>query len=340
MTIAVTGSMAYDYIMSFPGRFVEHILPDQLHVLSVSFLVDSMRRERGGCAGNIAHNLALLGQQPLLIATVGQDAREYIALLHEQGVDITGVMIVPDEFTASFFVSTDRDNNQIASFYTGAMARAAQLSLRDHHPETIELAIISPNDPAAMVKYVRECQELGIPYVYDPSQQIPRLTSEQLLEGIRGAEVLIVNDYEFGMIRRRTGLSEDEIGHMVKTLVITRGERGSQIRTREGVWDIPAVPPCRLVDPTGVGDGYRAGLITGMRYGLPWEVAGRMGSLAATYVLEEHGTQRHYYTVESFIQRYAECFGDSAPLEVLRRKSSATSSPTSGPLTITTRSRS
>jgi len=329
MTIAVTGSMAYDYIMSFPGRFVEHILPDQLHVLSVSFLVDSMRRERGGCAGNIAHNLALLGQEPLLIATVGQDAHEYIALLQAQGVDVSGVMVVPDEFTASFFVSTDRDNNQIASFYTGAMSRAAQLSLCDHHPESIELAIISPNDPAAMVKYVRECQELGIPYVYDPSQQIPRLTAEQLLEGIRGAEVLIVNDYEFGMIRRRTGLDENAIGRMVKTLVITRGEHGSQIRTREGIWDIPAVPPARLVDPTGVGDGYRAGLITGIRYGLPWEVAGRMGSLAATYVLEEHGTQRHYYTVESFIRRYAECFGDSAPLNVLYEKAGATYSPTS-----------
>lgn len=336
MTIAVTGSMAYDYIMSFPGRFVEHILPDQLHVLSISFLVDSMRRERGGCAGNIAHNLALLGQHPLLIATVGQDANEYIALLQAQGVDVSGVMVVPDEFTASFFVSTDRDNNQIASFYTGAMAKASQLSLRDHHPESIELAIISPNDPAAMVKYVRECQELGIPYVYDPSQQIPRLTAEQLIEGIRSAEVLIVNDYEFGMIRRRTGLDENEIGRMVKTLVITRGEHGSQIRTREGIWDIPAVPPYRLVDPTGVGDGYRAGLITGIRYGLPWEVAGRMGSLAATYVLEEHGTQRHYYTVEGFIRRYAECFGDSTPLNVLQGESGATYSSISKRSALTT----
>jgi len=329
VTIAVTGSMAYDYIMSFPGRFVEHILPDQLHVLSISFLVDSMRRERGGCGGNIAHNLALLGQRPLLIATVGQDAPEYIAWLREEGVDTSGVVIMPDEFTASFFVSTDRDNNQIASFYTGAMAGAAQLSLHDHHPEAIELVIISPNDPAAMAKYVRECQELGIPYVYDPSQQIPRLSPEQLVEGIRGAEMLIVNDYEFGMIRRRTGLSEDEIQCMVKVLVITCGERGSQIRICQGVWDIPAVPPRRLVDPTGVGDGYRAGLITGMRHGLPWEVAGRMGSLAATYVLEEHGTQRHRYTLESFVRRYAEYFGDSTPLSVLCGKSDAGYTPTS-----------
>lgn len=318
MTIAVTGSMAYDYIMSFPGRFVEHILPDQLHILSVSFLVDSMRRERGGCGGNIAHSLALLGQRPLLMATVGQDAPEYVAWLREQGVDTSGVLQLSDEFTASFFVSTDRDNNQIASFYTGAMSKAGRISFHDFEPEMIEIAIISPNDPGAMVKYAGECQALHIPYVYDPSQQIPRLTEEQLVEGIRGARVLIVNDYEFGMIRNRTGLSENDVRNIVDVLVVTHGERGSNIQTREAQYDIPCVPPRHLADPTGVGDAYRAGLLTGMRYGLPWEVAGRMGSLAATYVLEEHGTQRHHYTLDGFIGRYCEHFGDGSPLRVLQ----------------------
>lgn len=318
MTIAVTGSMAYDYIMSFPGCFVDHILPDQLHVLSVSFLVDSMRRERGGCAGNIAHSLALLGQRPLLMAAVGQDAPEYVAWLRDEGVDTSGVLHLQDEFTASFFVSTDRDSNQIASFYTGAMSKAGRLSFRDHGPGTIELAIISPNDPGAMVKYVGECQALGIPYVYDPSQQIPRLSAEDLLFGIRGARALIVNDYEFGMIRKRVGLDECHIKQMVEILVVTHGERGSIILTRDGNYEIPCVSPRRLADPTGVGDGYRAGFITGMCHGLPWEVVGRMGSLTATYVLEEYGTQRHHFSLESFIQRYADCFGDSTALEVLR----------------------
>ncbi len=318
MTIAVTGSVAYDYIMSFPGRFVDHILPDQLHVLSVSFLVDSMRRERGGCAGNIAHSLALLGQRPLLMAAVGQDAPEYMAWLRDEGVDTSGVLHLPDEFTASFFVSTDRDSNQIASFFTGAMSKAGRLSFRDYSPGAIDLAIISPNDPGAMVKYVRECQELAIPYVYDPSQQIPRLSAEDLLFGIRGAKALIVNDYEFGMIRKRLGLDECLIKQLVGILVVTHGERGSIILTRDGDYETPCVSPRRLADPTGVGDGYRAGFITGMCHSLPWEVVGRMSSLAATYVLEEYGTQRHHFTLDGFIRRYAECFGDSTMLEVLR----------------------
>jgi adenosine kinase len=317
VTIAVTGSMAYDYIMSFPGRFVDHILPDQIEILSVSFLVDSMRRERGGCGGNIAYNLALLGQRPLLMATVGQDAPEYIAWLRERGVDTSGVLQLRNEFTASFFVSTDRDNNQIASFYTGAMAKAGRLSFKDYHPEEIEIAIISPNDPGAMVKYARECQDLGIAYIYDPSQQIPRLSPSELIDGITGAKVLILNDYEFGMIKNRTGLSDDEIQQLTEIVVITRGERGSTIRTGEDTWEIPAVPPRRVADPTGVGDAYRAGFITGMCRGLSWDSVGRMGSLAATYVLEEHGTQRHHYSLGDFIQRYRETFADAAELELL-----------------------
>ncbi len=314
MTVAVTGSMAYDYIMSFPGRFVDHILPDQIEILSVSFLVDSMRRERGGCGGNIAYNLALLGQPTLLIATVGQDAPEYVAWLRDQGVDTSGVLQLSDEFTASFFVSTDQDNNQIASFYTGAMAKASRLSFKDNNPETIEIAIISPNDPVAMVRYARECQELGIPYIYDPSQQIPRLSPSELVEGIDGAKVLILNDYEFGMIKKQTGLSEGEIQELAEVVVITRGERGSVVRTCQGTWEIPIAPPRRIADPTGVGDAYRAGFITGMCRALPWDVVGRMGSLAAAYVLEEHGTQRHRYTLDSFRQRYRETFDDALEL--------------------------
>jgi adenosine kinase len=319
--------MAYDYIMSFPGRFVEHILPDQLSILSVSFLVDSMRRERGGCGGNIAYSLALLGQRPLLMATVGQDAPEYVAWLREHGVDTSGVLQLTDEFTASFFVSTDRDNNQIASFYTGAMSKAGRLSFNNNNPTAIDLAIISPNDPGAMVKYARECQELGIPYIYDPSQQIPRLTPAELVEGIRGSKGLILNDYEFGMIKKQTGLGADEIQALTEVMVITCGERGSTVRTADGVWEVPSVPPRRLADPTGVGDAYRAGFMTGMRLGLAWDVAGCIGSLAATYVLEEHGTQRHHYSVESFSRRYQEAFGHALDFKRLLGQQSARAAP-------------
>lgn len=321
MTVAVTGSMAFDYIMSFPGKFADYILPEQIQILSVSFLVDSMRRERGGNAGNIVYNLALLGQPSLLMATVGQDAPEYVAALRERGVDTSGVLHLPTEFTASFFVSTDQSNNQIASFYTGAMAKAGQISFCDQDYRTIKMAIISPNDPGAMVKYVKECQQLGIPYIYDPSQQIPRLSPADLVEGIDGAKILIINDYEYEMIKKQTGLSDDDLQKRVETVIITQGERGSLIRTSvEGSYEefeIPPAPPARIAEPTGVGDAYRAGLITGLMRGYPWDVCGRIGSVAATYVLEQHGTQRHSYSSKQFASRYRQVFGDTPELDDL-----------------------
>ena len=324
MTIAVTGSMAFDYIMSFPGKFAEHILADQIERLSVSFLVDSMRRVRGGIAGNIAYGLALLDQPVLLMATVGQDALDYIAALQAQGVDTSGVLQLSDEFTASFFVSTDEVNNQIASFYTGAMARAGQISFADQDYKRISLAIISPNDPQAMVKYARECQELGVPYIYDPSQQIPRLKAEELVNGIKGAKILIVNDYEYEMIKKQTGLSDGDIQAMVETTIVTLGEKGASIRTSElgpdnsrsyQEIDIPPARPHHIIEPTGIGDAFRVGLMTGMNRGYPWEVSGRLGALAATYVLEQPGPQGHTYTRHEFANRYRDLFGDAAELE-------------------------
>lgn len=326
MTVAVTGSMAFDYIMSFPGKFADHILPDQIEILSVSFLVDSMRRERGGTAGNIAYTLALLEQPVLLMATVGQDAAEYIEALQTQGVDISGVLQLPTDFTASFFVSTDTTNNQIASFYTGAMAKAGQISFTEQDYDKISIAIISPNDPQAMVKYVQECKELGIPYIYDPSQQIPRLTPEELNDGITGAKILIVNDYEYNLIKKQTGLTDSDIQMKVETVIITQGEKGALIRTTQTGPDkkavleeiaVPSAPPDHIADPTGVGDAFRAGLITGMLRGYSWKMSGRMGSLAATYVLEQYGTQRHRYTRQEFGARYRDLFGVSPELEDL-----------------------
>ncbi len=318
MSIIITGSVAYDYLMSFPGRFSEHILPDQIHQVSLSFLVDSMRKQRGGCAPNIAYSLALLGERPTIMATVGQDFEEYRASLDAVGVDTSAIATVKDEFTSSFFVNTDEENNQIASFYIGAMGKADMLSFHDLDYQAIEIAIISPNAPAAMVKYARECQELGIDYIYDPSQQIVRLSGKELLEGTRGAQVLIVNEYEFGMTKNKTGLTDQELLALPEITIVTRAEEGSTIYVQDQVLQIPAVPPEPLAEPTGVGDAYRSGVIKGMLRGYSWETTGRIAALAATYVLEQHGTQNHHYTPDEFVERYRQVFGDAPELEDLR----------------------
>jgi adenosine kinase len=317
MSIVVTGSVAYDYLMSFPGHFHEHILPDQIDHVSLSFLVDSMRKQRGGCAPNIAYSLALLGERPTVMATVGTDFGEYRACLKDAGVDISAIVEVPGEFTSSFFVNTDLDNNQIASFYIGAMGFADRLSFRDLEYEAIDLAIVSPNAPAAMVKYPRECQELGIPYIYDPSQQIIRLSGKELLEGTRGARILVVNEYEFGMIKNKTGLDDHELLGLPEVTIITRGEQGSTIYADGQILSIPPVPPEPLAEPTGVGDAFRAGIIKGTLHHYPWPITGRIASLAATYVLEHYGTQNHCYSLGEFADRYRQVFGDTPELQDL-----------------------
>ncbi len=309
MNVVVTGSIAFDYIMSFPGRFREHFLPDQLDNISLSFLVDSMKKQRGGCAANIAYNLALLGERPLLMATAGQDFGEYRKWLDQHGVDTSAVHEYPDEFTSSFFVSTDLDQSQIASFYIGAMGRAGELSF-DQLALKPDVVIISPNDPGAMTKYVRECKALGIRYIYDPSQQIVRLSDDDLQEGIVDSAITITNDYEFEMLRNRLHMDEAAFLNCAQVLIITRGADGSTILTREQRYDVPAVLTARPIDPTGVGDAYRAGLIRGMALGLPWDTIGRVAALAATYVLENHGPQNHHYTREEFVQRYRTQFGN------------------------------
>ena len=318
MSIIITGSVAYDYLMSFPGHFSEHILPEQIHHVSLSFLVDTMHKRRGGVAPNIAYSLALLGERPRVMATVGQDFGEYRAWLEAAGVDTSAMVEIDDEFTSSFFVNTDLDNNQIASFYIGAMGKADTLSFHDQDPESIEMTIISPNAPAAMVNYARECQELEIPYIYDPSQQIIRLSGEELLEGTRGAAMLIVNEYEFGMLKNKTNLSDDELLALPDRTIITRGEEGSTIYLGDRTLSVPIVPAAPLVEPTGVGDAYRAGIIKGMLRGCSWETTGRIAALAATYVLEQHGTQNHSYTLDEFAARYRQTFGDTPELDRLK----------------------
>ncbi len=308
MTIAVTGSMAFDYIMSFNGSFTDYIMPEQLERLSISVLVDSLRRERGGTAGNIAYNLALLGQKPLLMASVGNDATDYIADLEARGVDTSAVLRVPDVLTASFFVSTDRGNRQIANFFIGAMAHSGRVQFVSQNYRTIELATISPNAPQAMADYVTECKTLGVPYVYDPSQQIPLFTKEQLIDGIDGARILIVNDYEFELIKQRTELTLAQMRQMAEVIIVTKGEHGSTIYTADEQIDIPAITTDAVLDPTGAGDAYRAGLMAGLVNGLSLADAGRLGTLTATYAVEAHGTQKHRYSIDEFIRRYIENF--------------------------------
>jgi adenosine kinase len=307
VTIVVTGSIAYDYLMTFPGSFNEHILPDHLSRLSVSFLVDTMDKRRGGCAPNIAYTLALLRERPKLMATAGLDFAEYREWLNAAGVDTSLVKEVQGKFTASCFINTDLQSNQIVSFYTGAMANAGELSFRT--VRDCGLAIIGPNDPAAMVQYAEECRALGIRYIYDPGQQCARATADELRAGIIGANILICNDYEFELLRNKCGLSEQEVLKRSEALIITRGEKGSSILLKDGQIDIPVVPEKHIADPTGVGDAYRGGLMKGIAAGAGWEVAGRMGSVAATYALEHVGAQSHAYTWQDFVARYEQHFG-------------------------------
>lgn len=321
MNIVIAGSIAFDYLMSFPGDFMEHVKPDKLNKLSLSFLVDEMRKQYGGCAPNIAFTLALLGERPVVMGTAGQDFGDYRAWLEAHGVDISGVRVIPDVFTASFFVSTDLQQNQIASFYTGAMAYARELSYYDA-TTPVDLTIISPNDPLAMQKYPAECKALGIPYIYDPSQQIVRLDGTALREGVEGADILIVNDYEYELLKDRTRMSEADIRAAVKrAVIVTRGELGSHIWAGGEEMIVPVVPPQQVLDPTGVGDAYRAGLIKGLALGLPWRICGQIGALAATYVLETHGPQAHAYTLAAFGERYKTVFGEDTFTGIIEKLS-------------------
>ena len=318
MRIVVTGSIAYDYLMSFPGRFTEHFLPEHFSRVSLSFLVDTMDKRRGGCAPNIAYSLALLGERPMLMGTAGQDFGEYREWLEAAGVDTSLVREVPGKFTASFFCSTDTANNQIASFYTGAMAHAAELSFRT--AGAVDFAIISPNDPEAMTQYAEECRAMGIDYMFDPGQQCARMAGDALADGLAGAYALICNDYEFELLRQKTGLDEAGILGQTRLLIVTRGEHGSSVITRDGRVDVPAVPPRRIEDPTGVGDAYRAGFLKGMAVNADPVVCARLGTVAATYALEHLGGQSHAYTWQEFQARYQKHYGPLVPSGALDRR--------------------
>jgi adenosine kinase len=318
MTIVLTGSTAFDYLMKFPGYFKDHILPEHLDKISLSFLVDDMVRQRGGVGANIAYNLALLGAKPLLISNAGQDFSEYKLALESIGVDTSGVEISQDKFTASFFVNTDLSNAQIASFYAGAMADAIKVSLLNKGLTNNDLVVISPNEPSAMGKYCQECFQIGVPYIFDPGQQIIRMTGEELKFGVRFAYALFVNEYEIQLLQKHTGMSETDLFAVPSFTVITLGENGSRIHTKEGLeYLVPVVVPERILDPTGVGDAYRGGFLRGYLANLSLETCGQMGSLAATYCLEQNGTQNHFYTVKEFVTRFRSHFDDMHALDAI-----------------------
>ena len=302
MTIAVTGSVAFDHIMTFPGRFTDHILPDKVHMINVSFLVDSLTKRRGGTAANVAYNLALLGERPLVLATVGEDFADYRASLERAGVDTSGIKEIPGLYTASGFITTDLSDNQITGFYVGAMAMAGTLSLKDLTAKP-DLVIVTPNDPSAMNRYPRECRELGIPFVYDPGQQIVRLDGAALVDGMTGARCVIGNDYEVAMIENKTGLSNSKVLELAEMLVVTKGEHGSVVIERSGETVVPPAKPRAVLDPTGAGDAYRAGLLRGLLRGEPAHDWGKVAGLCAAYAVEQRGTQEHAFTRDEFARR-------------------------------------
>ena len=282
MSIIITGSIAYDYLMSFPGKFTDHLLPEHLQRISLSFLVDTMDKRRGGCGPNIAYTIALLGERPCLMATAGQDFADYRVWMEAVNIDTSLVKVVDGKFCASFFCSTDQHENQIASFYTGAMANAGELSMRTVPGIKDALVIISPNDPGGMVQYAEECAAMGVKYIWDPGQQCARMEGSQLAAGVTGAFMVIVNDYELELLRQKTGMSEFDILKHAPVLVVTKGENGCSIYTNQGSEDVPAVPPHRIEDPTGVGDAFRGGFMKGLAIGAPYGVCARLGSVAAT----------------------------------------------------------
>ena len=312
MTVVCTSSIAYDYILTFKGRFKDHILMDKTHILNLSFLVDDLQKRRGGVAGNYAHNLALLGYPAAILATAGTDAVEYRDWLMARGIDCRGLRLLEGELSATGFTTTDLDDNQLTGYYGGAMLRAAMLGL-DDAPPAVDAVIIGPNDPGAMKRLVHECREREVRFVFDPAHQLPHMSADDLTDSMRGAWIVIGNDYELELIQQRTTLNETGLLDLAEIVVTTLGRNGSRITTREGTVEIPSATPARESDPTGAGDAYRAGLVAGLLRGLKLEEAGRVASLAATYAIEQVGTIEHGYTHKEFSHRYRTAFGADLP---------------------------
>ncbi|MCC7549752.1 MAG: carbohydrate kinase family protein [Burkholderiales bacterium] len=307
MHTLICGSMAYDNIMVFRDRFKNHILPDQIHILNVAFLVPDMRREFGGCAGNIAYNLHLLGGNALIMATVGQDHDPYAYRLERLGLAQTHIQAMPDAYTAQAFITTDLDDNQITAFHPGAMNFSHQNHVRD--AQAVSLGIVAPDGREGMLQHAREFHEAGIPFIFDPGQGLPMFDGPELLAFIRQASYVAVNDYEAQLLQDRTGIALEQLAGMVEALIVTRGGEGSIIHAGGKTIDIPSVRPEQILDPTGCGDAYRAGLLYGLANGFDWPTTGRLASLLGALKIASRGGQNHRFARDEIAERYKAAFG-------------------------------
>ncbi len=309
MSALICGSYAFDNIMVFKDRFKNHILPDQVHILNVCFLVPDMRREFGGCAGNIAYNLKMLGGEPVPMATVGTDFGPYLQWLDECGIDHRHVRVVEDSYTAQAFITTDLDDNQITAFHPGAMDFAHKNKISD--TDGISLGLLSPDGRQAMLEHAEQFVSAGIPFIFDPGQGLPMFNGDELKAFIAQADWACMNDYESRLTQERTGMTLEELAEQVQAFIVTRGGEGSWIYTDGKRIEIPPAPTQAVNDPTGCGDAYRGGLLYGMMNGMDWETTGRIAALMGAIKIEQHGTQNHRFTMDEFRARYRESFGSS-----------------------------
>ena len=307
MSALICGSFAYDTIMVFRDRFKNHILPDKVHILNVSFLVPTMRREFGGCAGNIAYTLKLLGGEPIIMGTVGQDAGPYLAYLKTLGISTQHITEIPDTFTAQAMITTDRDNNQITAFHPGAMNLSHENNVSDASGVTI--GIVAPDGRDGMIQHAAQFAEAKIPFIFDPGQGMPMYDGNDLMTFVEQATWVTLNDYEAQLMGERTGKSLEELAGHVAGLIVTLGGEGSRIYTDGACLNIPAAPVSAVKDPTGCGDAYRAGLLYGLMHYLPWETTGRIAALMGAIKIEHLGTQQHHFTRDEFDARLKEAFG-------------------------------
>ena len=307
MSALICGSLAFDTIMVFPDRFKEHILPEKVHILNVSFMVPQMRREYGGCAGNIAYNLNLLGGDGYPMGTVGKDFGIYSSWMEKCGINQKYIKTLNNEYTAQAFITTDLDDNQITAFHPGAMSFSHENSVPLE--DGISLAVISPDGKDGMQQHAQQCQEANIPFIFDPGQGMPMFNGEELLLFIEQASYICVNDYESQLLQERTNLSIEQIAERVEAIIVTRGGKGSVIHTNSNSLEIPAVNVDTVQDPTGCGDAYRGGLIFGLMNNLDWEITGRIAALMGAIKVEHNGTQNHQITLDEFKQKFEQVFG-------------------------------
>jgi len=309
MNIYISGSMAYDRIMDFPGKFSDHILPDKIHILNVCFTVNGMQEKFGGTAGNIAYSLSLLNERPIILATIGKDYSTYFDWLKKNNISQEGIKIINEEFTAGAYITTDKADNQITGFNPGAMKYQAEYRLTKTNPEK-SIVLIAPGNLQDMKDYAKECKSKAIPYICDPGQSLTQWDKDSLIEWVNGSMMLITNDYELEMIMNLTGKGRKELLGLTKTIITTFGDKGSMISSAASNISVPAAKTESVVDPTGAGDAFRAGLLKGISMGKDLEASAKIGAVAAVYAVEKYGTQEHHYTYSEFTERHKSNFGE------------------------------